>query len=133
VFTPLTLTPPIHPPCAFFNSPTLYFVLPNSSNAVSYYKLPTQPPSYVRAAQTEFKENATTEFCSVTQAGATNCGAIRNALFGYWNTTGLQGALDNATTTSKYFHYFSPGQYTLVAEDAWGQAIYEYFEVVSAA
>jgi hypothetical protein len=127
---PLTLRPPIRPPCAIFNPPSLYIVLPNSSNAVAYYLIPTQPPSYERIGPVQLKENATTGYCSVTSVSSTICGTIRNSLFGYWNTTGLQGNLDNATTSSKYFHYFSPGPYTLVAEDAWGHSIYEYFEVV---
>ena len=131
--SPLTLTPPIYPPCAIFASPALYVVLPNSSNAIAYYKLPTQPPSYFQPTQVQLRENATTGYCSVTPVGSTTCGSIRNALFGYLNTTGMQGPLDNATTTSKYFHYFSPGWYTLVVEDVWGQVLYEYFEVVSAA
>jgi len=82
----------------------------------------------VQPIQTRLKENASTGSCS---AISTRCGP-GNGLFGYWNTTGLQGPLDNATTTSKYFHYFSPGQYTLVAACEWGQTIFEYFEVVKA-
>jgi len=129
---PLTLAPPVAIPCVTYPSPGLFLVLPNGSNAVAYYILPTQPPSFVLPTQVQLKMNATTEYCSATPIGSGVCGA-GNGLFGYWNTTGLQGTLnfDNATTTSKYFHYFSPGPYTLVVADIWGKVIYSYFQVVS--
>jgi hypothetical protein len=129
---PLILAPPITPSCVTYPSPSLLLVLPGSNDAVSYTLLPTQPPSYVQPEQLQLGMNADTEFCSVTSIGSINCGG-GNGLFGYWNTADLQGSLNdqNATTTSKYFHYFSAGQYTLVVEDAWGEVVYSYFQVDS--
>jgi hypothetical protein len=75
---------------------------------------------------------AGTEACT-NSSGQTQCPVAGTSLFGYWNATGPVLGLNiaNATTSSQYFHYFSPGQYTLVAEDMWGQSAFAYFQVAS--
>jgi len=124
---PLTLAPPIEPPCALLRTPDSYVFLPNSSSALAYYSGSYESPTRISMAM-----NATTESCWSLPTGAQECG-VGTALFGYWNATGLHGALSaqNATTSSQYFRYFSPGEYTLAVEDAWGQTVYAYFRVAS--
>jgi len=120
---PMTLSPPVEPPCVTFSTPDQFVFLPNSSNATAY--LPSdfnQPPSMERLVM-----NATTEYCT-----STSC-PLGSSLFGYWSAP-VQGALESgqATIGSTYLHFFPPGQYTLVVEDQWGQAIYAHFQVTSA-
>jgi hypothetical protein len=124
---PFTLRSPGQPPCPSAPFRGLLLVLPSSTNAVAYEVLSTNPPSYLQHNVT-LKINPSTNFC-LSQFGTDVCG-VSSGLFGYWNATGPSGT--RYPDTSKYFHYFSPGQYTLVVEGAWGQVIYEYFEVVSA-
>jgi hypothetical protein len=121
---PLTLTPPVYPPCAVSLSPHVYLFLPHGSDAWAY-STQTRSPTLVQMAL-----NATTETCATDSMGGTEC-PVGNALYGYWNTTGTLANLtpSNATSSSKYFHYFSPGSYTLVVEATWGQESIEYFEV----
>lgn len=108
--TPLWLAPPVSIPCmATFGSGSAVF-LPNSSNA----SLGGEGGAYHMAT------NATTEYCESTTD--THC-PVGTSLFGYWIP--VKGYLDPtaATLSSPYFHYLSPGQYTLVVEDEWNQTI----------
>lgn len=124
---PLMLTPPIGASCANFPSPNLFVFLPHSSNATAYY--PSRynlPPEMHR-----FAINATTEFCENEKTGSTYC-PVGSSLLGYWSNP-LVGQMDGsrATTNSSYFHYFSPGEYTLAVENIWGQTVYAHFQVTS--
>lgn len=62
-------------------------------------------------------------------------------LNGYWTApvNGSDVQIDTRTNSSEYasfaalgtyFHQFSPGAYTLVAEDLWNQTVFAHFEVV---
>jgi len=122
---PLELAPQVALPCALEPNPVLIVLLPESSSAEAYYSMQGSSP-----APATLTVSAGTGFCVSTQySGECSAG---DGLFGYWNTTGI-GALtiQNASTSSEYFHYFSPGQYTLVTEDVWGQTTYAYFQVVA--
>jgi hypothetical protein len=122
---PLELAPPVALPCAFPFNPALFVLLPDGSNAVGYYATPG-----ANSIQVNLEANARTESCTSTPQ-TSEC-PVGDSLFGYWNTTGV-GALplENATTSSQYFHHFPSGQYTLVTEDIWGQTDYSYFQVLS--
>jgi hypothetical protein len=127
---PLTLYPPVYIGCPAFPIVYLLTFLPRNNTAITYFG------GYMQAAvglPVRFQLDATTEFCSDNQCG------IGSTLLGFWNTTGLPCCVQwengttgfqNATIYSPYFHLFPPGEYTLVAEDAWGQATYAYFQVV---
>ena len=39
--------------------------------------------------------------------------------------------IEDANTSSPYFHPFTPGQYTIVAEDQWNLTAFAYFQVVA--
>ncbi len=122
---PLTLAPGILPPCAIFTMPSLLVFLPYGSEAWEYGQSLEAPPTLVHVGL-----NASTGVCSATDGGGM-CGPA-GGLFGYWDLTGMQGSANMSewTTSSRYFHYFEPGWYTLVAAAAWGQMVVENFEVV---
>jgi hypothetical protein len=98
--------------------------LPNSDSGVFYLG------DYQRGSLAQVMLNAATESCSGTSAGGT-CGE-GNGLLGYWNTTTTL-ALQDATTSSRYFHRFPPGDYTLAVQDVWNQTVYAYFKVATPA
>jgi hypothetical protein len=67
-------------------------------------------------------------------------GTGNTGLNGYWTVPANGGvSIDTRTNSSlfasfavlgDYFHQFSPGSYTLVAEDLWNQTVFAHFEVV---
>lgn len=120
--TPLRLAPPVGVPCIQGFSPNLFVFGPNGSNALAYYP---SPGGEGQPASEQIRLTVATEFCTLASC------PVGNSLLGYWNTSSLQGPIspDNATVTSKYFHYFPSSQYTLVIEAAWGQQVIESFEV----
>jgi hypothetical protein len=118
---PLALTPPVEPPCLNYQAPLYVVYHPTSSSALVYSGYPQIPPFTLQTIL-----NATTEVFCAGNSGSTICGQ-NSGLFGYWQ--GPSGSGGNWTTSSPDFHYFSPGQYTLVAEDAWGHQAFSYFEV----
>jgi hypothetical protein len=124
--SPLVLTPPVAIPCVSMGSPTKVVLLPSGTNAVLYYNTSNAPPERKQAVV-----NATTESCIGTRSGGTSCGSLNGALFGYWDP--MISELNNpgdANTSSRYFHYFTSGEYTLVAEDLWNQTAFAYFQVL---
>jgi hypothetical protein len=122
--SPLSLAPQAAIPCVIWPRPVTVILLPYSDKTIAYYNESSPPPVPGRA-----ELNATTEACVNQTGGASLCGAVSTALFGYWNSTTPFLETRNATTSSPYFHYFPPGPYTLVAEDLWNQTVYTYFEV----
>ncbi len=119
---PLTLDTPLGASCPAMPNPSAVVFLPNGSNAVAIFSQPNQQPVKRQAVM-----NATTQVC--VYEGYYNCSG-GTSLFGYWTMPpGPVHSGQNATISSPYFHYFAPGEYTLVVEDMWGQAIYSYFEV----
>lgn len=51
-----------------------------------------------------------------------------SGLFGYWNRTSYTCCDMNANAPN-LFRYFIPGEYTLAAEDLWGDRVFAYFQV----
>ena len=95
------------------------------------------------ATGTSFENGVTTTF-SGTELGW-GCGSLAaNALAGYWTqpANGTYVGIDDASNSTiiaglnsvsqNYFRQFSPGLYTIVAEDMWNQTVYAHFQVVSA-
>ncbi|HVB94974.1 MAG TPA: hypothetical protein VND41_00045 [Nitrososphaerales archaeon] len=73
--------------------------------------------------------------------GCGSFGTGSTGLNGYWTMPDNGGdvSVDPLTNSSlfasfavvgNYFHQFSPGSYTLVAEDLWNQTVFAHFEVV---
>ena len=87
-----------------------------------YYAGTLQPPYLVTA-----EVNATTGYCTASAMSGT-CGPS-SSLLGYWNP-GF-GYTGNMTLGSEDFTYFPQGQYTIVAQDDWGQTVYAHFQVTS--
>jgi hypothetical protein len=122
---PLTLVPPVGISCVQWQRPSLFVFLPNSSDAIASYPAANNPPSMVHLTTT-----VRTEFCK--KFGLSIGCPVGESLIGYWSSP-IRGQIDgsDATTNSSYFHYLSPGQYTLAVQDTWGQTVYAYFHVVS--
>jgi hypothetical protein len=124
---PLMLAPPVAYLSCINNTRNLFVFLPNNSNAMVSDSSETGQPATPWHAAT----NATTESCeNISQSivVGTHC-PVGDSLFGYWSAPLSGLASSAATTSSSYFHYFSPGQYTLAVEDSWGQTIYAHFQV----
>lgn len=51
-----------------------------------------------------------------------------SGLFGYWNRTSYACCAANANAPN-FFRYFTPGEYTIAAEDLWGDRVFAYFQV----
>ena len=52
-----------------------------------------------------------------------------SGLYGYWNTSSSI-CCPAPSTAPDFFRYLTPGEYTLAAEDVWGQSVFAYFQVV---
>lgn len=124
--SPEQLSPPVGIGCVTYPNPVSIVFLPNSGTAALYPQHEGNPDIE------QVSVGASTESCSMNSAGAYVCG-LGQGLSGYWNATGLQGNLQpqNATTDSQYFHYLSPGWYTLAVQDMWNQTVYAHLQVVS--
>ena len=85
------------------------------------------------------EDGVTTTFSGTELAWG--CGTSTGALSGYWTmpVNGTYVGIDsrsNSTITqglaavyADYFHQFSPGSYTIVAQDLWNQTVYANFQV----
>lgn len=127
---PLDLYPPLAMSCIGMANPSTVTFLPNSSTAVAYFPSHQNGNSYPPVVERQVVMNASTE-TYVYKSGSYAGGP--DGLFGYWAGPpgGIFGGGQNATISSPYFHYFPPGDYTLVVEDMWGQVSYSYFQVTS--
>jgi hypothetical protein len=67
--------------------------------------------------------NATTYYCN-----SNNCDNS-SGLLGYWNAPPTKPPAADLNYTSPAFSYFPPGEYTIVATDAWNQFVYVTFVV----
>jgi hypothetical protein len=72
--------------------------------------------------------NVTTVSCIALPRGSSQChGNV--GLFGYWVAGTGAICCPGSSDNSQYFRYFTPGAYTLVAEDLLEQTVYAYFQV----
>ena len=110
--------PCVSPPLMGVNSTTF---LPDSDLTVFY-----TPVGRATINATAEVSPATT-YCAYAQ-GLGSC-PLGSGLFGYWNPSVVL-IEENSTLASKYFSYFPPGEYTLVAADDWSQYVYAYFTVL---
>ena len=120
--TPLTLAPPVQPPCTLTGWPGALAFEPQGNVAWAY-------PLYGNPSLVHVSTDAGTAVCEALSTGATSCG-YAGALFGYWDPGDPASCGGNATTSSSCFHYFPPGWYTLVVEAVWGQSAFESFQVI---
>jgi hypothetical protein len=122
----LVLAPPVAIGCISRPNPNIVVMLPTSDVAVAEYSLSSLP-----AEVRQTLVNASTLSCAPNGRGATTCGDLNGALFGYWDPVAPMMDIQDANTNSPYFHPFTPGQYTLVAEDQWNLTAFAYFQVVA--
>jgi hypothetical protein len=52
-----------------------------------------------------------------------------SGLYGYWNRTSYICCAANANARN-LFRYLTPGEYTIAAEDYWGDRVFAYFQVI---
>jgi hypothetical protein len=57
-----------------------------------------------------------------------NVASGTSGLVGYWNRTSYTCCAASANAPD-LFRYFTPGEYTITAEDLWGQTVFAYFQV----
>jgi len=122
----LVLAPPVAIGCISRPNPNTVVILPASDMAVAQYNLSSLPPEVRQTAI-----NASTLSCAPNGRGATTCGDLSHTLFGYWDSSAPMMGIHDANTSSPYFHLFTPGQYTLVAEDQWNLTAFAYFKVLA--
>jgi hypothetical protein len=116
---PLQLAAPVQLPCLSALPPENVVFLPNSS--IASFSWPSVPYENEQSATL----NVTTVSCIAVPSRSSQChGGL--GLFGYWNTSGPLGFGNN----EKYFNYFTPGEYTLAAEDLWNQIAFAYVHVI---
>ncbi len=118
--SPLSFVAPVIYGCPAFADPSSVTFLPNGTT-VAYFSQQGLQPMKGNATM-----NATTQTC-VFRPSSDDCKGV-DALFGYW-TGPIEDAPNYQTSDSKYFHYFPPVEYTIVAADMWGQSSFSYFRV----
>lgn len=122
--TQLQLAAPIAIGCAAYTNTKTVTFLPNSSEMVGSPTIAGTVFNVTISARV----NATTNVC-VNSSTSLDCNS--DSLFGYW--TGSPSPpyrnTNDANTSSPYFSYFTPGDYTLVVEDMWGMTAFSYFQV----
>jgi hypothetical protein len=117
---PLQLAAQADLPCAYLmiEQGELITFLPDSDSVSIPGTLPRQPATL----------NVTTYSCIALPLGSSQC--HNNAgLFGYWSTSDVI-CCPAGSNASSMFRYFTPGEFTLVAEDVWGQSVTTHFRVV---
>jgi hypothetical protein len=117
--------------------PDMVVFLPNSSFAFMYSGTNLED-------KTSITLHPTTESCNALPVGSSQChkgtesclpsGSPQchkgTGLFGYWSLTTNSTCCPAPTATnSLYFRYFTPGEYTLAAEDIWNDTVFAYFRV----
>ena len=131
---PLTMAPPINIECPASVNPDRIVFLPHSSKYAVYYPPGNSTsPSGINETLIASSHPSTGD-CVLLPAGYISCD--NGSLFGYWTWNGSSGppyfnSLD-ANTTSMFFNYFPPGEYTLVVQDLWGVTLFSYFQVATA-
>jgi hypothetical protein len=120
--SPLQEGPPVRPPCAGnANTPFPVTFLPNGDEVA------VSQPGYIPLNLTA-EVSANTLYCAESGL-AGNSGGIYcrygDGLVGYWNSS----AYSAGGFASPGFTYFPPGEYTIVAFDAWNQYSYATFTV----
>ncbi len=130
------MAPPIDIECVASGTPPDKMVfLPNSSQyAVFYPPGNSTAPSGTNETITASSHPSTGD-CVLLPAGYVSCD--NGSLFGYWTWNSSSGPpylnSQDANTTSKYFNFFPPGEYTLVVQDIWGATLFSYFRVETSA
>ena len=128
---PLTMEPPINIECPASVNPDKIMFLPDSSQYAVYY-----PPNagFDMNGTATAVTHASTGDCVLVPPGYVSCD--NGSLFGYWTWNGSSGPpyfnSQDANTTSKFFNYFPPGEYTLVVQDLWGETLFSSFQVATA-
>jgi hypothetical protein len=118
---PLRLAPYVNVDDISYPIPSTVVFLPESEIAVLY--LPGSAGGITESITAE----ASNLSCVNTFSETYECRGD-SGLSGYWNTTALL-MTQQASLGSRYFHHFSPGEYTLAVQDMWNQSVYAHFQV----
>jgi len=122
--SPMRLAPFVELPCAMWTNPTSVTFFPHNDTAEVY------GTGGATGEVVSMMVPVTSESCYPNSLGGTVCGSSTAGLYGYWSTSAPL-TMQQASTASPYFMRFSPGWYTLVAEDVWGQVLVAHFEVAA--
>lgn len=118
--SPLLLAPEVGVGCVLYSGPPDVAIFPSDSGNATLSG-PDLPP-----VSEQISLNGTTLYCTGNASGG-YCG-LGDSISGWWNMTSNQFA-SAATLDSPYYTPLQPGEYTLVAQDAFAQTVYAYFEV----
>jgi hypothetical protein len=121
---PLHLGAPLLVECPAAPFPNRVVFLLYSDNAVAYFSRPRQYVS--NGSLFAMAENVATGTCGPSPAYGFTCND-GESLYGYW--TVCCQFLEPTSSMLRYFEYFQPSEYTLVAADTWNQTVYASFEV----
>lgn len=113
---PLLLNPPQNFGCPALPPLESLEFLPHNDTAEALYNDTIAGPQHIVLSMTAELVSA----CATSNNACTYTPGVN----GYWTV------LPNPPGTNFVFHYFDPGNYTIVAADSWGQTVYMYFEVV---
>ncbi len=109
--------------------PCAYMVL---SHGVTINFSPGSDNAYIPGtdlSQQPIALNITTYACiAVSAEGLCRSGT---GLYGYWSTSGAI-CCPASSNAADLFRFFTPGDYTIVAEDVWDQEVFAHFRVVPA-
>ena len=102
--------------CISAGGPASQILFLSNSSMMEYYNLQTKafggPSVHASLIPSTEPCNGNTSYFSCSPSGVLN---------GYFDSS-----VQNETQS---FHYFPPGEYTIAAEDSWGQTDFAYFEV----
>jgi hypothetical protein len=73
--------------------------------------------------------NVTTVACIALPSGSPQCHG-GTGFYGYWIASSTTTCCPANSTVPKLFRYLTPGEYTLAAEDVWGQSLFAHFQVL---
>ena len=156
--SPLQLAPPIVASCPalFPQSYINRMVLAPTSSLATFYLNSSYPGGALNSFTANMDENATTGRCTTpsymetvtntingtvstytTEQTALSCGP-GSSLDGYWIPPINSSCVKYSGANSSEFSFpacdfrsFSPGVYTIMAQDLWNQTVYAYFQVLS--
>jgi hypothetical protein len=126
--SPLQIAPQAGLPSSIgtvFPENTTITFMPDSDNV----SVPGTGGGVVSTYQEPASLDVTTTACIALPSGSPECHG-GTGLYGYWIASSTTICCPANSSVQKLFRYLTPGQYTLAAEDVWGQSLFAHFQVL---